>query len=99
MSLYEDEKMELLMEEQFEDKKMIRLITDLVELNYLSMTENSLQLTKSGYDYFMRKCNLNDVDFQIDQMSSQDMQQTIYQLFFKGKSKINTVEKFIKNNL
>jgi hypothetical protein len=81
-----------------EEQKAVQLLNHLVELNYIHLSENSLQLTKSGHDYFMRKCQVEVSSFQFDPLGG-DLQQLIYQTFFKGKSGINTVEKFMKYNL
>jgi hypothetical protein len=84
-----------------EVNKTIKYLTNLVELNYISLTENTLNLTKSGYDYFMRKCSINndEIEFQYDSFAPMEIQQMIFQQFFANKSKVNTVEKFIKNNI
>ncbi len=81
--------------------KTIKYLTNLVELNYITLTENTLSLTKSGHDYFMRKCSIeNDtINFQYDSFAPMEVQQMIFNQFFSGKSKMNTVEKFIKANL
>jgi len=83
-----------------ESNKMINYLNNLVELNYMTIDNNSLTLTKSGYDYFMRKCNINNSsNFRYDALAPMEIQQMIYETFFKNKPSINTVEKFIKNNL
>ncbi len=81
--------------------KTIKYLTNLIELNYISLTENSLNLTKSGYDYFMRKCAINndEIEFQYDRFAPMDIQQMIFQQFFANKPKANTVQKFINYNL
>ena len=78
--------------------KIMKHLTNLVELNYINLSENSLKITKSGYDYFMRKCQIQN-NFEFDRMAPSDIQQAIFQTFFQGKTAMNTVEKFIKANL
>ena len=85
--------------EENEIDQTIRYLNNLVELNYINLSENTLNITKAGYDYFMRKCQLEDNNFQFDKMAPMDIQQMIYQHFFAGKDSVNTVEKFIKLNL
>jgi hypothetical protein len=82
-----------------EIKKTVDYLTNLVELNYITLTENSLNLTKSGYDYFMRKCNMEQQEFRYDSLAPMEIQQMIFKTFFENKPQMNTVEKFIKANL
>jgi hypothetical protein len=83
-----------------ESNKMIKHLTNLVELNYINIENSSLTLTKSGHDYFMRKCNINNSsNFRYNSLAPMEIQQIIFETFFKNKPSVNTVEKFIKNNL
>ena len=77
----------------------IRYLNNLVELNYINIQDNSLSLTKAGYDYFMRKCSVDNTDFRYDNFAPIEIQRMIYETFFKNKTGVNTVEKFIKANL
>jgi hypothetical protein len=79
--------------------KLFKRLSDLIELKYITLNENCLQITKSGHDYFMRKCAVTNTSFQFDRMAPKEIQQLIFETFFKGKPSVNTVEKFIKKNL
>ena len=85
--------------EEAEKNKMIKQLINLVELNYINIDHSSLTLTKSGYDYFMRKCAIEDQSFNFNSLAPMEVQQAIFETFFKNKSGVNTVEKFVKINL
>lgn len=87
------------LENECQENKTIRDLNNLIELNYISLTENSLKLTQSGSDYFMRKCAVVSSTFELDKMAPTELQSLIFDTFFKGRTSLNSVEKFIKFNL
>jgi hypothetical protein len=82
-----------------DENQATRLLQNLFELDYICYSRGSLQMTKCGYDYFMRKCNVNDINFEFNVFEDGSIQQMIFHQFFKGKAGVNTVDKFIQNNL